>query len=147
MKTANLTADGVAMGNKLWNGWTLMWNGQVSEAQTIIADGFYAHLTKDQLADPAQLRDATAVMAWVGRIRGLYQELVYSYATDAGPFIDVHQQVISCHWQARGIYAGRTNAPLDMTGKAFQIVGNDILKFRDGKICECWTISKHVPVD
>ncbi len=131
-------------GVQLWADWAAMWNGDLARAGVIIADGFRANLTSTAITDPAQLRDARAVAAWVARIRGRYGRLVYT--TVAGPFVDLAQGVVSSPWFADGIYAGRTGVPADVEGRAFRKAGLDLLKFRDGRIYECWTINNDVDI-
>ena len=139
----NDTNETVQTGRYLWDSWTTMWNGELPLARHIIADGFYAHLSNTSTADPATLRNAAEVEKWVTRVRSKYAELVY--ATDAGPFVDTTAQTVTCYWKAKGIYAGFTGKAGDIVGKEFTVVGTDILKFRDGKITECWTMS--VPLE
>jgi hypothetical protein len=137
------TNEIATMGHHLWDSWTAMWNGELSNARHIIADGFYAHLSNTQTADPATMRNAVEVEKWVTRVRNKYASIVYS--TQAGPFIDVTAQTVSCYWKANGVYAGLTGKAGDIVGKEFTVVGTDILRFRDGQITECWTMS--VPLE
>jgi hypothetical protein len=126
-------------GEQLWTRWTAMWNGETAIAEAIIADGFWAHLTAEVIADPEQLRDGRAVAGWVGSFRRGFDELVYT--TGAGPFVDIAQRTIACPWFAAGIYGGRSGRPQDIAGAPLRKAGLDVLKFRDGRVEECWTLS------
>lgn len=140
----NINETGVT-GRSLWDSWTDMWNGELPLAHDIIADGFYAHLSNTLTADPATLRNAVEVEKWVVRVRSRYAKLVY--ATHAGPFVDVTAQTVTCYWKARGVFAGLTGKAGDIVGKEFTVVGIDILRFEDGKITECWTMSVPLEID
>lgn len=135
----------IETGRALWDSWTTMWNGDLPLAHDIIADGFYAHLSNTLTADPATLRNAVEVEKWVVRVRSRYAKLVY--ATHAGPFVDVTAQTVTCYWKARGVFAGLTGKAGDIVGKEFTVVGTDILRFDDGKITECWTMSVPLEID
>lgn len=143
--TAIDTNEIVQTGRDLWDSWTNMWNGELSLARDIIADGFYAHLSNTHTADPATLRNAVEVEKWVIRVRNKYAKLVY--ATQAGPFVDVTAQTVTCYWKAHGVFAGLTGKAGDIVGKEFTVVGTDILRFEDGKIIECWTMSVPLEID
>jgi hypothetical protein len=118
-------------GERTWARWAAMWNGELDLAAAIIADGFTIHLTAPArvFGSPETLRDARAVAAWVAKVRGAYARLVYS--TTAGPFVDLERGVVASPWAVDGVDAGR----------AFRKAGLDILRIRDGRIHEAWTIS------
>lgn len=101
------------------------------------------HLSSNLTADPATMRNAAEIEKWVIRVRSKFAAIVY--ATDAGPFVDTEAQTVTCYWKAKGIYAGLTGKAGDIVGKEFTVVGTDILRFRDDKITECWTMS--VPLE
>jgi hypothetical protein len=137
-----MSADIRKTGEKLWSQWTAMWNGKPALAEEIIAPGFWVHLTLDTGMAPEQLRDGMSVAKWVAGFRDRFERLVYSYS--ASPIVDLEQGVVTCPWVVDGVYAGRTKSPLDVPGKAFRKAGVDILRFRDGRISECWTLSNDV---
>lgn len=133
------TVDIITQANEIWNLWTKMWNGDLDKAGLIIEDGFYLNLLSDKYVKPKEVNNVRKVKEWVTIIRNKFQTL--KYATLAGPFVDEKQSVLCCHWKATGIFSGNTDIPTDVPGACFLIEGTDILKFRKGKIYECWTQS------
>jgi len=129
-------------GEHLWTRWTAMWNGNPALAEELIADGFWVHLTVDTGMAPEQLRNGKSVSQWVAGFRARFERLVYSYSVR--PLVDVEQGVVTCPWVVDGVYAGRTKSPADVAGQAFRKAGVDILRFHDGRITECWTLSNDI---
>jgi hypothetical protein len=135
METANI----IAQANEIWALWSQMWNGDVDKAELIIEAGFYPNLLSHKYVNNSEVNNAQRVKEWVTLIRNKFKAL--KYETLAGPFIDEKQGALCCHWKATGIFSGNSDIPIDIPGTSFLIEGTDILKFRRGKIYECWTQS------
>lgn len=131
--------------NIIWTLWTAMWNGDLDKADSIIENGFDLNLLSNKLVEPKDINNSKKVKEWVNGIRNLFETL--KYQTLAGPFVDVQQQALCCHWKATGVFCGKTEYPNDIAGNTFLIEGTDILKFSKGKIQECWTQSNIVNRD
>ncbi|SHM13429.1 hypothetical protein [Mucilaginibacter sp. OK098] len=127
------------IGNHIWESWASMWNGDLSITKNIIAEGLKVHLTAAARYDPNNIVDGSGVKEMVSSIRNKYRYL--KYKTLAGPFVDVQQQVVTAHWEAQIVFDGRSELPNDIAGETFTIVGTDILKFKDNKIYEFWTMN------
>jgi hypothetical protein len=132
----------ISEANNIWDAWTLMWNGDLPQAEKIIETGFYPNLISDKYVTSKEINNAKKVKGWVSIIRSKFQTLTYE--TLAGPFTDIKQKTLCCHWKATGIFSGNSDIPTDAAGNKFLIEGTDILKFRNGKIYECWTQSNLV---
>ena len=133
------TVDIIMQANEIWDLWSQMWNGNLDKADLIVEDGFYPNLLSDQPVKAIEVNNPEKVKEWVTIIRNKFQTL--KYETLAGPFVDEKQSVLCCHWKATGIFSGNTDIPVDIPGTSFLIEGTDIIKFREGKIYECWTQS------
>ena len=143
METTTMHEQGIiSAANKIWQHWTLMWNGDLPKADPLIEDGFCLHLTSTKNAIAEEINNAGKVKEFVIATRAKFQTIVYE--TLAGPFIDTRQKTLCCHWKAMGIYSGNSGMPTDIAGTGFLIEGTDILKFNNGKIYECWTQSNPV---
>lgn len=126
------------VGIKIWDFWADMWNGNLTLAEIIISKGFRLHIP-NSASDAKTLYSSDDVKQLVSQIRGKYAKL--HYYTVAGPFIDVNQQVVSAHWEATATPHKLHELFHNMPDKLIKIEGTDILKFRDNKIFECWTMN------
>jgi hypothetical protein len=124
--------DLYAMGLRLWNDWTEMWNGRPELARTLVADAFTLHLPTPSLLALDSVNDPAAVERWVTAHRAKYRRL--TFATTCGPFVDVRI----------GVVAGPWFADTCVDGSPRPVCGMDTIAFRDGKITEYWTLSKEV---
>jgi hypothetical protein len=140
MQDAPTRTPSRAAAEAIWARWAAMWNGEVELANAIIADGFYAHLTSRRLMDPDQIRDPSAVMDWVRKVRASFESIHY----DTNLAVIVDGDVIAARWIATGIYAGRTGRPGDVAGRPFRIAGTDVLQIEGGRVRECWTLSNPI---
>jgi ketosteroid isomerase-like protein len=115
-----------------WHHWAALWNGNLALAGDLIADGFVAHLSADAPGSPEELRDARAVAQWVKVIRDRVEGLAYT--TEVGPFGD--GDLVAGHWRASARKKGA-----DGKMQPYEKIGTDILRVRDGKIVEVWTLN------
>ncbi len=122
-------------GSDLYRCWASMWNGNLALADDIIADGFVAHLTADALSPPEQIRDARSVALWVGLIRGRGVDLAYS--VELGPITD--GDLVVGYWRLVGFRKAADSGAL----LPFEKVGIDILRHRDNRLVECWTMNNN----
>lgn len=127
-----LNEDVYAMGIRLWNEWTRMWNERPDLARELVADGFVLHLTTPNAPSPEAVNDGAGVEAWVRAHRAKFQRLTFS--TNVGPFVDVRA----------GIVAGPWIADTSIDGSPRPVCGMDTIAFRDGRITEYWTLSSEV---
>jgi hypothetical protein len=120
----------------LWRGWLTMWNENPETAHAIIGERYRVHLpTAGATIDPADIRDAAGMAAWVRGFTGKFGNLCYE--TDFGPIVDGDLAV--CRWFGTATCLGRTGWPSDVPGKRIRWVGVDILRIADGRIAEAWT--------
>ena len=132
-----MAMDPEQIGSELYRRWASMWNGNLALAQDIIADGFVAHLTADALPPPEQIRDARSVALWVELIRGRGVDL--SYSVEVGPIAD--GDLVVGYWRLVGFRRAADGSAL----LPFVKVGIDILRHRDGRLVECWTMNNNAP--
>ena len=128
------TAD-QEIGAQLYRHWASMWNGDLTIANDIIAEGFVAHLTADALPPPQDVRDADSVARWVAFIRARGSNL--SYTVELGPIVDA--DLVVGYWRLTGnrkTSAGSPELP-------FEKVGIDILRCRGDRLVECWTMNNN----
>jgi SnoaL-like domain len=124
--------DLYAVGIRLWNDWTEMWNVRPALAREIVADGFTLHLPTPTALVLESVDGPAAVERWVIAHRAKYQRLTFH--TECGPFVDV----------ARGVVAGPWFADTSVDGTPRPVCGMDTIAFRDGKITEYWSLSREV---
>jgi hypothetical protein len=138
-----LSLDDIAMatecdrdvGVELYRRWASMWNGSLALADDIIADGFVAHLTGDAVTPPEGIRDADSVALWVAFIRERGANL--SYTVELGPIVD--GDLVVGFWRL----AGMRKFQKGESAQPFEKVGIDILRHRDGRLVECWTMNNN----
>ena len=126
------TAEQRKIGQELYRQWAALWNGELFIAHRIIADGFTAHLTADATAPVEQVHDARTVALWVAQVRARAVQM--RYRVEVGPLID--GEYITAYWRAAGTL--KASAGL---GPGFVKVGTDVLRFRGGRLTECWTMN------
>lgn len=126
------------IGQELYRQWTALWNGELFVAHRIIAEPFELHLSADATAPAEAVRDARTVALWVAQVRARAVQL--RYRVELGPLID--GEYITGYWRV----AGTLKAPAGL-GPSFARVGTDILRFRGGRITECWTMSSAAAPD
>jgi len=123
-----------AMGLRMWNEWTLMWNERPELAREIVAERFVLHLPTPSSLRQETVNDPATVERWVRTHRAKFQRLVFS--NDIGPFVDIRA----------GIVAGPWIADTSVDGSPRPVCGMDAIAFRAGRISEYWSISKEVDV-
>jgi hypothetical protein len=128
--TPMTSAEQRKIGQELYRQWAALWNGELFIAHRIIADGFVAHLSADALVPDEPVCDARTVALWVAQIRARSSQL--RYRVEVGPLVD--GPYITAYWRVSGILK---NPP----GLSFDKVGMDILRFRGGRLSECWTMN------
>ncbi|MDO4637314.1 MAG: hypothetical protein Q4B13_07185 [Lautropia sp.] len=69
---------------RIYKGWTDMWNGQLALADQILAPGFKAHLTANATPAPSPVIDPRTAKDWIATIRAKYETLTYDVVM--GPF-------------------------------------------------------------
>jgi hypothetical protein len=122
-------------GSDLYRRWASMWNGNLALADDIIADGFVAHLTADAVSFPQEIRDARSVALWVEFIRGRGVDLAYS--VELGPIAD--GDLVVGYWRLVGFRKAADGGAL----VPFEKVGIDILRHRNNRLVECWTMNNN----
>jgi len=128
-----------AAGQQVWNEWTRLWNGEYELATKIVGPRFDLFLTAAVPDDATAINNDETVEAWIRSVREKFTTI--RYITVAGPYFDTEAQVISCGWEAKGVFAGKTGLPEDHPGKTFHLTGTDILQLSNGKISGCRTMS------
>ena len=127
------TAEQRKVGQELYRQWGALWNGELFIAHRIIADPFKVHLTADATAPLLeQVHDARTVALWVAQVRARAVQM--RYRVEVGPLID--GEYITAYWRV----SGTLKAPAGL-GPGFVKGGTDILRFRGGRLSECWTMS------
>jgi hypothetical protein len=126
------TAEQRKIGQELYRQWGALWNGELFIAHRIIADEFKAHLTADATVPLEPVHDARTVALWVAQVRARAVQM--RYRIELGPLID--GEYITAYWRVSGTH----KAPAGQ-GPSFVKVGTDILRFRGGRLTECWTMN------
>lgn len=126
------------IGQELYRQWAALWNGELFIAHRIIAEPFKLHLSADAAAPAEDVHDARTVALWVAQVRARAVQM--RYRVELGPLID--GEYITGYWRA----AGTLKAPMGL-GPSFVKVGTDILRFRGGRLAECWTMSNAAAPD
>jgi len=107
----------------LWQGWVDLWNGDLAQAEQIVATGFTANVAIVGV-DGASVQGRQGVAGWVALLRAALGEPVLT--VEVGPIID--GDLVCGRWHLQGEYArgmpGATAAP----GSRLDFTGTDILR-------------------
>jgi predicted ester cyclase len=120
--------------NDLWKRWVALWNGDLTQADTIIAPNFVAHFAPAG-SSPAEVRGPDGLKQWISGITATFTD--YSFTTAVGPLVD--GTMLAGRWVFRATYqGGMPGASPAAVGKAIEYAGMDMLRVSDGKIVEYW---------
>ena len=117
------TATGIA----LFDRWTALWNGDLSDPETFLAPGFRIRFGNDPAnAATDEVRGPAGIVAYVRTFREERPGL--RYAVDGTPMVDAGPGRVACCW-----YVTLT----DGTQKS----GIDLLEVVDGRISAVWSVT------
>lgn len=117
----------------LWQGWGELWNGDLSQAEQIVAVGFTVNAAIVGV-DGASVQGRQGVAGWVALLRKALGEPVFTL--DVGPIID--GDLVCGRWHLRGQYAGGFPGATAAPGSRVDFTGTDILRIAGGVFAEYW---------
>ncbi len=117
--------------------WLRMWNGDYSQADTLIAPSFRLHAAMMDGGDGSAVDSPQALVRWIASTRVAVPDLAFT--VEVGPLVDGDHIVV--RWQARGTYAGGVPGARAPVGTAVDFTGTDILRVERGQLAEYWVNS------
>ena len=129
----NTTATGRDTAQSLWQGWVELWNGDLPQAEQILAADLAVNAAIVGV-DGAAVQGARGVAGWVAMLRKALGEPVFT--VQVGPIIDGN--LICGRWHLRGQYAGGMPGATAAPGSPVDFTGTDILRIEGGLLAEYW---------
>lgn len=105
--------------------WMALWNGDLSELETLIASEIVVHAAVIGRLDTGPLVGREALRDWITAAHGMLPAVRFSI--EVGPIADGEMMVV--RWRGKGSHGA---ADIDFTG-------TDTLRIKDGRIGELWT--------
>jgi hypothetical protein len=130
MNTAATSRDAALA---LWQGWGELWNGDLSQAEQILASGLTVHAAIVGV-DGAAVQGRSGVADWVALLRKALGEPAFTI--EVGPIIDGN--LICGRWHLQGQYAGGMPGATAALGSQVDFAGTDILRIDNGLLAEYW---------
>jgi hypothetical protein len=128
----NTAATGRDTAVALCQGWADFWNGDLSQAEKILA----ADITVNAAivgVDGASVQGRQGVAGWVALLRTLGEPV---FTVEVGPIID--GDLVCGRWHLRGEYAGGMPGAAAAPGSRVDFHGTDILRIAGGVFAEYW---------
>ena len=117
----------------LWQRWGELWNGDLSQAEQILASGLTVHAAMVGV-DGAAVQGARGVAGWVALLRKALGEPAFTL--QVGPIIDGN--LLCGRWHLQGQYAGGMPGATAAPGSRVDFTGTDILRIEGGLLAEYW---------
>ncbi|MEW2417012.1 nuclear transport factor 2 family protein [Streptomyces sp. NPDC046866] len=132
--TATSTATGSltrAEGTALLDGWTRLWNGELSLADSLIAPDFRLRFANSVPGTgPDATLDRPDLTAFIAAHRREREGL--TYAVDGPPVVDSARTEVAARWTA---------TYTDGSGRPVAKSGIDLLAITDGRIAAVWSLT------
>jgi predicted ester cyclase len=115
--------------------WLLLWDGDLSFTDEIIAPDFVAHAAPITGFGKDTIHGRAALKGWITGIRTIFPDL--DFKIEVGPIVDRDYLVV--RWRARGTYKGGfPGAPVSAIGRKVTFTGTDTLRVKYGQVAEHW---------
>jgi predicted ester cyclase len=118
----------------LWQKWTALWNGDLSQAQQILTTDFTVHAALVGDLDEAAVQGARGVAGWVTLLRAALGEPTFT--VQIGPIVD--GDLVCGRWHVHGHYAGGFPGATATPGTPVAFTGTDVLRVDNGLLAEYW---------
>ncbi|QVQ52097.1 nuclear transport factor 2 family protein [Spiractinospora alimapuensis] len=118
-----------------------LWNGDLDTLEHIAAELVTPDFVGHWPGRPASVRGPEALAATIREGRLPFAPLTFTPVV--GPVID--DTLVAARWAGRGTYAGGDHAIPGVTapaGTPVEFHGHDILRVRDGRFVEYWSVSE-----
>lgn len=122
---------------ELVEGWLALWNGDLSQAEGVLAPDFRTHAAVTGGGDGSEINGAQGLADWVANTRLAMPDLLFT--VQVGPIIQGDQ--VALRWRARGTYAGGIPGAAAPAGTGIDFTGTDVLLIADGRLSEYWVNS------
>ena len=129
----NTATTGRGTAEALWQGWVGLWNGDLSQAERILAIGLTVNAALVGV-DGAAVQGRQGVVGWVALLRKAFGEPLLT--VEVGPIID--GDLVCGRWHLRGQYAGGFPGATAAPGTGVDFTGTDILRIGNGVFAEYW---------
>ncbi|GLY64244.1 ester cyclase [Amycolatopsis taiwanensis] len=130
MRSAATTHDTAQV---LWEKWTALWNGDLSQAEQVLATDFTLHVAVVG-ADEGTVQGTQGLVDWISLLRTLLGGPTFT--VQVGPLID--GDLLCGRWQIQGHYAGGMPGATAAPGTPIAFTGTDILRVDNGLLAEYW---------
>ncbi len=117
--------------------WLRLWNGDCTEAATLLTPDFTVHAAMMDGGDGSAVRGPDALVAWIGQVRAFAPDMAFSI--EVGPI--THGDHVVVRWNASGTYGGGVPGAQAPVGTPLSFTGTDILRVEDGQLAEYWVNS------
>lgn len=117
----------------LWQGWVELWNGDLSQAERILAADFTVNAAIVGV-DGTAVQGAGGLSGWVALLRKALGEPAFT--VQVGPMID--GSLVCGRWHVQGHYAGGMPGASAAPGSPVDFTGTDILRIDNGFLAEYW---------
>lgn len=111
--------------NEIVQRWLALWNGNLHELDTLVADEIVVHAVLVGQITEGPLVGRDALRGWIATARAMLPMVCFS--VEVGPLVDGN--MIAVRWRAEGPHG---SARISFTGI-------DILRIEGGRIAELWT--------
>lgn len=117
----------------LWQQWIALWNGDLSQAEEILAPDMAMHAAVIGV-DEAAIQGAQGIAGWVTLLRSALGEPTFT--VQVGPIID--GDLVCGRWEVHGHYAGGMPGATAAVGTPVDFTGTDVLRIENGRFAEYW---------
>jgi ketosteroid isomerase-like protein len=113
---------------EIWDSWTVLWNGDLTQATLLVADQFRAHAGNATVGDPDAIRTRNDLLDWIRQSHTTIPGL--RFHTAGRPVGD--EGLVAARWYA-------TYRSHDGTTTKARL-GVDVLTVLDGRVVAVWTV-------
>lgn len=119
---------------RLYEQWLAMWNGNISLAGEIVAEGCVIHQAPFGEGEPIEFRGPEGIARMVEMGRAPFDG--FSVALDVGPLAE--GALMAARWTGSGQYRGGLPGATAAPGTLVTYSGMDLFRIEGGKIAEYW---------
>lgn len=119
---------------RLYEQWMAMWNGDLSLASDIVAEGCIVHQAPFGAGEPMEFRGPEGIARMVEMGRAPFDE--FSVKTEVGPLAE--GALVAARWAGSGRYRGGLPGATAAAGTIVTYSGMDLFRIEEGKIAEYW---------
>jgi predicted ester cyclase len=119
---------------RLYEQWMAMWNGDLSLASEIVAEGCIVHQAPFGEGEPVEFRGPEGIARMVEMGRAPFDE--FAVKAEVGPVAE--GALVAARWTGSGRYRGGLPGATASPGTLVTYSGADFFQIEAGKIAEYW---------